>query len=179
MTEEAAPPGQPAATVTPTAPIVNMVNADGTFTDNWHTMLSDEALHGDQTLPRIKNVESLAKSYVHVRKQVPLDKIARPTDTFSEDDWNEWHTAGGRPETAKDYQMAKPKDWPEAVPWNEEVIGEYQELFHKIGLSSKQVDEIFKYNNQLSLKGHETSEDHRQGCLYKVCKCISRFYRCR
>jgi len=148
MVEEAAPEGQPA----------EIVNTDGTFVENWQTMLSDETLHTDQTLPRIKNVESLAKSYVHVRKQVPLDKIAKPNEHWSDDDWNEWYAAGGRPETPQDYQMAKPDDWPEDAPWQEELIEGYQNLFHKLGLSTKQVEAIFNYNNELAIEAYKASE---------------------
>ena len=76
MSEE----GQPATAVETTEAPSSIVKEDGSLVENWHTLLSDETLHDDQTLPRFKNVESLAKSYLNVRKQVPMDKIAIPTE---------------------------------------------------------------------------------------------------
>jgi hypothetical protein len=123
-----------------------MVNTDGTFAENWHTMLQDGTLHEDKTLPRIKDVESLAKSYVHVRKQVPLDKMARPNENWTDSDWEEYHKAGGRPDTAEDFNIKKPDDLPEGIPWDEDLSKDYQNLFFKIGLSKKQSDAIADFN---------------------------------
>jgi hypothetical protein len=153
MNEETTPPAteQPSIEETPVA----MVNTDGTFADNWNTMLQDESLHEDKTLPRIKDVESLAKSYIHVRKQVPLDKMARPNENWGDSDWEEFYKAGGRPDTAADYNIKKPDDFPAEIPWDEDLIKGYQDLFHKIGLSKKQSDALIAFNNTTSMEAYQ------------------------
>jgi hypothetical protein len=123
-----------------------MVNEDGSFTENWQTHLTDTTLHEDQTLKTFSNLEGLAKSYVHVRRQVPMDKITIPTETSTEEEWNAYYKAGGRPETVADYNLAKPEDMPEEL-YDIDLAGKAQELFHKIGLSKKQADALFKFNN--------------------------------
>lgn len=138
----------------------SMIGEDGNFVKDWSKLLSDETLHEDKTLQTFKNVEGLAKSYVHVRKQVPLDKIAIPNETTSDEEWENWHTAGGRPPTAVDYNIARPDDFPEEH-WKEERANKWMERFHKAGLNPKQVaylsgkhnadmlEDIKKYNDDI------------------------------
>lgn len=125
---------------------VSMVGEDGNFVKDWQKMLGDDTLHEDKTLQTFKNVEGLAKSYVHVRKQVPLDKIAIPNENTTDDEWDAFHTAGGRPPTAVDYNIVRPEDFPEEH-WSNEIALAAQDLFHKIGLNPKQAAAISEFNN--------------------------------
>ena len=129
----------------PTSPF----NPDGTFVENWHTLAPEgyEDLKTDQTLPRFKNVWDFSRSHVSQRKLVGADTMVRPNENFSEQDWNEYYDAGGRPKTAGDYNIKKPDDFPEDK-WDQAKAEKYQEFFHKIGLSAKQVEAITKFNNE-------------------------------
>lgn len=143
-TEPPAPPVEP-----PPTPPVTVVNADGTFVENWTTKLQDTSLHGDKTLIRFKSIEELSKGHVHVRKQVPLDKIARPSENSTDADWEEFHKAGGRPDTAADYNInARPEEIPENL-WDQTVADGWQEFFHKHGASKKLVEAINTRNTEL------------------------------
>ena len=148
MSEEETPPVAPEQPIVPAAP-ASPFNSDGTFVDNWHTMAPDgyEELRTDKTLPRLKNPWDMARSYVQVRKQVPLDKIPRPSENFGEQDWNEFYDAGGRPKTPGDYNIKMPEGFP-ADRWDKTKAEKYQNLFHKIGLSQKQADTITAANNE-------------------------------
>lgn len=136
----------------------SMIGEDGNFVKDWHKLLSDETLHEDKTLQTFKNVEGLAKSYVHVRKQVPLDKIAIPNENTTDTEWDNWHTAGGRPPTAVDYNIARPEDFPEEH-WNADIALAAQDIFHKIGLNPKQVAAITEFNNANILTALKTQND--------------------
>ena len=148
----------PEPPATPPEPPVSMVGQDGNFVKDWHKLLADETLHEDETLQRFKNVESLAKSYLHVRRQVPLDKIAIPNEHSTDDDWEKWHEAGGRPLTAVDYNLARPKDFPEEY-WSDERANKWMERFHKVGLNMKQVQAIFADYNADILEDLKTQND--------------------
>jgi len=149
------PPADPPAADPPAVPAApaSPFNADGTFVENWHTMAPDgyEELREDKTLPRLKNPWDMARSYVQVRKQVPLDKMPRPNENFSEQDWGEFHKAGGRPDTAGDYNIKRPDEIPEEL-MPKEIVEGFQELFHKIGLSKKQSDALTAYNNEKTIE---------------------------
>lgn len=153
MSNEPTPPagpGQPSTTppATPASPF----NPDGTFVENWHTMAPAgyEDLREDKTLPRFKNVWDQARSYVSVRKQVPMDKMPRPNENWGEQEWNEFYDAGGRPKTPQDYGVKMPKDFPKDY-WDDKKAEKYQETFHKIGLSKKQADALIALNNEETL----------------------------
>ena len=156
MPDPVTPPTEPV--VTPPAEPVSMTGKDGNFVKGWQTMLTDETLHEDKTLQTFKNIEGLAKSYVHVRKQVPLDKMAIPNEHTTEEEWDAWHTAGGRPPTAVDYNLARPEDFPEEH-WNADLALAAQDLFHKIGLSSKQAAALMEFNNANFLTALKSQND--------------------
>jgi len=145
------------AAIAETAP-VSLIGEDGNFIKDWHKSLSDETLHEDETLPRFKNVESLAKSYLHVRRQVPLDKMAIPNENSTDEDWEKWHEAGGRPPTAVDYNLKRPDDFPEEY-WSDERTNKWMERFHKAGLNHKQVQALFADYNADMLEAIKAQND--------------------
>jgi hypothetical protein len=136
------------------------VNKDGSLVEGWQTRLTDPVLHEDKTLQSFKNLEGLAKSYVHVRKQVPLDKIAIPTEKSSQLEWDEFWKAGGRPETPQDYNLTVPDDLPEGL-YTKERLAEAQEVFHKIGLSAKQAAALMEYDQNLAKGFLQAQEQQR------------------
>lgn len=152
MTEE---PGQAAAVTETTVETTgtettteapSIVGEDGiTFSENWRDSL-DEDIRDDASLATIKDIKSLSKSFVHARKMVGKDKISIPNEATTVEEWDEFYKAGGKPENANDYNFARPEDMPEEL-YNEELASSAQELFHKIGLSRKQADALFKFNN--------------------------------
>jgi hypothetical protein len=86
--------------------------------------------------------------------------MPRPNENWGETEWNEFYEAGGRPKTAKDYNVKIPKDFP-ADKWDQAKADKYQEMFHKIGLSKKQADQLIAFNNEdvlATLKGMEEQE---------------------
>lgn len=154
MVEEATTETTETTETTPTS----LIGENGNFVKDWHKLLKDESLHDDKTLPNFKEVESLAKSYVHVRKQVPLDKMAIPNENSTDDDWEKWYEAGGRPPTAVDYALARPKEFPEEY-WSDERANKWMERFHKVGLNPKQVKYLFDENNADILEAIKAQND--------------------
>lgn len=156
MSEEQTPPENPEQ---PSSPF----NEDGTLVENWQALAPEgyEELRESQTLPRLKKFWDVAKSYEHVRRQVPLDKIAKPNENFTDSDWEAWYEAGGRPETAADYGIKRPKDYPEEL-WDEQRSQGYQDLFHKIGLSKAQSDALVAYNNEQTLALKKTLDQQEE-----------------
>jgi hypothetical protein len=142
MTEEN---GQTEAS-TETTP-VPLVNAEGKFVENWRDSL-DEDIRGEESLKSFdeSGLKSLAKSFVHVRKMVGADVMKAPNEKSSDAEWAEFHKIGGRPDTAADYNIVRPEEFPEEH-WSDSHALEWMELFHKIGISKKQVDAIVQKQN--------------------------------
>ena len=126
-----------------------MFNAEGGFTENWTQTLTDTALHDNPTLKSSKTVESLASQLVNAQKITGMDKdrmVIAPNEASSEDEWAAFHKAGGRPETADDYAFARPEELPEEY-YSPDQAKSAQDLMHKLGLSKKQADALFAFNN--------------------------------
>lgn len=129
---------------TAVAPVA-MADADGTLREGWLDSL-DEKYREEPYLKEVKNIKGMASSVVSARSMVGKDKIAKPNENSSEEDWEAYHIAGGRPDTAGDYNIVRPEDFPEEH-WNNDIALAAQDLFHKIGLSSKQALALMEFNN--------------------------------
>jgi len=105
-----------------------------------------EEIRGAKVFDRVVNFEGVMKSLANTEKIISADKVPIPNEASSDDEWNAFYIAGGRPDTAADYNLTRPEEMPEEH-YNQELATAAQELFHKIGLSRKQADALFKFNN--------------------------------
>lgn len=137
----------PPAVVEPPAgqPTPPLVNADGELRDGWRDTLPED-IRGEKVFDRVSNFEGVMKSLASAEKMVGKDKIPIPNEASSEADWDTFYTAGGKPQTATEYGLTRPEELPEEY-YSEELATAAQELFHKIGLSKKQADALFAFNN--------------------------------
>lgn len=145
----------PAATVeaTPVAPVeppVALIDDKGNLRDGWTSIL-DEDLRDNSFLNESKTIQGMARSVVSARSMVGKDKIPIPTEASSEQEWDTFYKIGGKPETAADYSLTRPEDFPEEH-YSEDFAKAAQELFHKIHLSKKQSDALFEFNNTYNLQ---------------------------
>lgn len=148
-TTEPAPVTEPIAPVTePAGEPTSCIDVEGNFTDGWRDKYLSEDIreHGAFKEGRVKNVQGVFKSLASAERMVGADKIAKPSDSYSESDWEEWHNLGGRPQNATDYALNAPEGLPEGV-WSDDRATGYKELFHKIGLSAKQVEALSNHYN--------------------------------
>ena len=97
-----------------------------------------ENLQSNESLKKFSSIESLAKSYVNAESMIGADKMIKPNKNFSDEDWNNFYTAAGRPDEAKNYEITYETDNPEA-------LDKYKGEVHKLGLSTKQAQGILDY----------------------------------
>jgi hypothetical protein len=101
-----------------------------------------EDLQSNESLKKFSSIESLAKSYVNAQGIIGADKIVKPTNNFTEEDWNNFHAAGGRPDEAKGYELNYETETPE-------VLDNFKASAHGLGLSTTQAQGILDYYNQM------------------------------
>ena len=151
MTEEGTPPVEaPLETAVETIP-TSLVSADGTLAEGWQQQAPEgyEDLRDDKSLGTIKQFWDLSKSFVHVRKQVPVDKMPRPNDKWTDAEWDDFYTIAGRPDTPEDYgTIDPPSGWDERIMSWDKVQTDWQQTFHKLGLNQKQIDGIKALNDK-------------------------------
>ena len=132
-----------APVVAPVEP-TNFFGNDGVLNEGWRGTLEEE-LREDKSLMSFKTVGDLAKSFVTTKKMVGANVIPVPGDTSTEGEWQEYHKAGGRPETVADYNLKAPEGFPEDT--REQVFPKarlevWQERFFKGGVSQKAANQF-------------------------------------
>lgn len=88
------------------------------------------------------NHANLMKSYVHQQKLLGGDKMPVPTDTFTDDQWNETYKKLGLPERDK-YTVKH--ELPEGVDANEEFFTGLVDTLHSSGVLPQQAQKIMDY----------------------------------
>ena len=151
---------------TSTTPPAPMVGEDGVFTDGWQSQL-DESIRGDASLTKYKNVKEMAKGLVNAQRMIGKNKIAVPGETSTDSEWEAFHVAGGRPETAGDYNLQRPEALAEEL-YSTDMASAFQDLAHKMGLSQKQVDAIFEFNNTNIVSGLELQATNAENTLQEL-----------
>jgi len=140
--------------VTPVEPVADQTQVvadttqyfgtDGALNEGWTSTLPED-IRDEKSLTSFKTIQDLAKSNVMTKKMVGKNTMVVPSETSTESEWEEYHKAGGRPDTSADYGLAAPKDFPpefadEIFPADR--IAKWQERFFKGGISKKAADNI-------------------------------------
>ena len=127
--------------------LASFIGEDGSLKEGWTKVFLDEDLRDEKSLTTFKNIKDPFKSFYNTKKMVGANTVKIPTDTSTETEWNAFYDSIGRPKTPADYIMKRPDDLPEEY-WNPEFAKSAQELFHKIGLTPKQAQALFKFNTE-------------------------------
>ena len=111
---------------------------------DWKANLSDE-VRADKSLENIKDIEGLAKSYVHAQKLVGADKIPVPNKYATDKDWDAVYEKLGRPKTSDGYKYELPED----QKVDETALKNFSSQAHKLGLLPTQAQGMVKFYNEM------------------------------
>jgi len=135
MSSAEPPISEPAAPEPTTVPI-----STPTPSGNWRDSLPAD-LRSNPTLESIESVEALAKEHVNVQAMIGVERIERPKEDWTPEQFKEFYGKLGRPAEAKDYDL-EGIERPEGLPWDdgfqESMIG----IMHEAGLTQGQVQKI-------------------------------------
>ena len=132
ITDNTAPP-EPAALSTP-EPVSTPEPA------SWRESLSPD-LRNNPTLEQIPDIEALAKAHVNVQKLIGTEKIERPKEDWTDDQYAEFYSKLGRPADVADYDI-EGIDVPEGLPWDDGFQTSMLKVMHEAGLTSNQVKKV-------------------------------------
>ena len=124
-----------------------------TVVTDWKASLSDE-IRSDKSLENIKDVEGLAKSYVHAQKMVGADKIPVPNKFATDKDWDAVYERLGRPADAAGYKY----DLPEDQKIDDAALKNFSDQAHKLGLLPGQANGMVKFYNEMTAASMQESE---------------------
>ena len=138
---------EPTSQVSAETPESNTTLTAETVATDWKASLSEE-IRADKSLENIKDIEGLAKSYVHAQKLVGADKIPVPNKFATEKDWDAVYQRLGRPEDATGYKY----DIAEDQTIDETVLKNFSDQAHKLGLLPGQANGVVKFYNDAMSK---------------------------
>lgn len=130
-TENAEP--APVAAAQPQAP-VQPDKPEGEAPKSWRDTLPED-IRNSPTLSKFETIEGLAKSYTNLERMMGTEKVPVPK---TEEDWDRWYRAAGRPDSVEGYEFAKPEQVPEGLEYSEDLDKRIASEFHKQGLSKQQ-----------------------------------------
>ena len=112
-----------------TAPTVAAGSSSGSI--DWRSAL-DEGLRSDPTLADIKDLNGLAKSYVHAQRMVGKDKLVIPGEGADPTEWDSFYEKLGRPQDGK-YNLDPKGIIPDDMPFQQKLLITLKRCFTKLG----------------------------------------------
>ncbi len=110
-----------------------------TTSSDWRSELPPD-LQNNPSIASTPDVATLAKRVVDLEKvAVGTEKIARPREGWTDEDWNRFYNAIGRPEESSGYKLPEA---PEGLPWDGEFQSAMVQKMHAAGLTQKQVEAV-------------------------------------
>lgn len=123
--------GGPAPTPTPPAPT------------DWRTSIPED-IRNEPSLSTIKDIPSLAKSYVNAQRLIGADKVVVPKPGAPQAQWDEFYNKIGRPDVPDKYELPKDLKLHEGLKFDDEKLKEIKGNFHKMGLTAAQGQQLLK-----------------------------------
>ena len=122
-------------------------------TTSWRDSLPED-LKAEKSLESFKDVNSLAKSYVHAAAKIGAKGLIIPADDAPQEEKDAFAAALGRPETPDGYEFAYPEGYPDELKAEEDVTA-FKGKAHELGLSSKQLAGIMDWYNESVMGKHK------------------------
>ena len=113
-----------------------------------------EDIRNEPSLQNIQNVDQLAKSYVHAQRMVGADKIPLPNKHATEDDWSQFYSRLGRPDSPDGYEL---RYTPPSEGYEATNLPGFQEAAYQAGLNTDQAQQLLSWYNGLESAALETA----------------------
>lgn len=120
---------------------------------SWKDSLPED-LRDNPSIRDIKDVDSLAKSFVHAQSMMGKDKVVIPGPNASDEERSDFYSRLGRSEK---YSIPKP-DMPEGVEFDQELSDKMLGIMHKAGLSDSQAKAIYDSYNEYEREFHSKTQ---------------------
>ena len=111
--------------------------------EDWKASLPDD-IRDNKSLATIADVPNLARSFINAEGMIGADKVVLPGKHATDEDYNEFYSKTGRPDTPEGYELQM-GDSP-----NEEMGNWFRGMAHKVGLNGRQAQELLTGYNELT-----------------------------
>lgn len=130
-------------------------------TGDWrdHLSVSDEVKNWGG-YDNIKDPSDAITQLYNAQKMMGSEKIEKPQESWTEDQWTAHYRALGAPESAENYNIETPEALAGIV--TEDQVTASKELYQKAGLTQQQVDILNSGSNEFAVQRHQAMEEARQ-----------------
>ena len=122
-----------------------LYTSEGNLAENYTSLLEENGL-GEltNTVAKYKSPEGLLKGAANLISFAgkKVEGVIVPNEGSTEQEIAEYRQAIGVPESPTAYELKAPENMPEGMGWDEGLAGEWQNVFHDIGLSQEQATKI-------------------------------------
>jgi len=164
MSEEA----QVAEQATPAeAPVASTesVSQEQVSESSWRDNLPED-IRDHKSISHFTDVGALAKSYMNAQTMIGKDKIIVPGQSATEDEWRETYTKLGLPSTSGEYQFDSNAGLGENMEADENLIGWFKDVAHKVGLNNSQAQSLIEQwnanNSEMASMNEETARQSQE-----------------
>jgi len=135
--------------------------------DGWRAQLSED-LRDNEAFTGFEKIGDFANDYLTTKGsatelQGKLDNsIPKLGENATDEDRAAFFTALGRPETEDKYELTKPTDMPEGMPYSEDVEKGFKTAAHALGLSQTQMQGLFGWYMEGTAGAFKADAEARQ-----------------
>lgn len=108
----------------------------------WALSLPDE-LKSSPSLANHKDLPSFVKSALEAEKLIGKKGLIKPGESATPEEVNAFYKELGKPEKAEQYDLKKPEKFSDNLQYNEALVPQAKDLFHKANLSSAQAEVLW------------------------------------
>ncbi len=115
-----------------------------------------ENLRNAPGMMKFKDVPSLAQGYVNLEQTLGTNKIGVPQQSWTDDQWSEFYSKTGRPESFDEYNV----DLQNVL--SDEDSAAFRQAAFEAGLAPRQIEKLAQYLTDTSSKYQEGIESNSQ-----------------
>lgn len=132
---------------------------------NWRNFVPKEFAEHSSTA-NINSLEGLAKSYVSAQQMIGKDKIVKPTEKSTPEEWHAYYKIAGKPDTADGYKLSlEGIQLPQGYTTTAEQVKKFSEWAHKNNLTQAQAQAFWQATHQGRIEQMSAASANRQANL--------------
>ena len=112
-----------------------------------------------QNLNETNPIPDLANQFLNAQKMIGTKRLPVPDESWTPEQWNDFHSQIGRPDTHDKYTLPKV----EGVEWDDTKVSEFREMAYNMGLTDKQFSTVMeKYAGEVTGMQQSASEQMKE-----------------
>lgn len=122
----------------------------------WLEQVSAE-YRGNELLGGVENVNDLTGKYIETAGKLE-HAIFKPGEDATADELKDYRTKMGIPEAPEGYEIKRPENLPEGLPYDEALEASAKEVFHKAGMSGEAAQSVMDFYNNMVIEAYTQME---------------------